>query len=360
MGSQEITSTYVVRVDRVSYPGITAAIRQGDLRRSDEIHSGMRGGTVYRPARPLLDDQALVHDRLIRLGALHLAGEFHRLPEQEYASLVTASRGAYRQYPGAHPLMTRLLAPMAPAQEAGWLGDVRAAVAAGRQLATGVDLVDDHWVTLPWLRAGTRLVNHASQWFLVLVFDQGARWTLPRGVDVVGADIGLSPLVTVVGGPTAITAWDVREPVVPPGEPAGVREFAGVLGYAAARASLEFVALQMLSTARVVVLEDLDYARFSSRFPGLARGRAVADWHQAWLPQRAYARGIRVVRVRAAYSSRVCSLCQRHVLGTRVGAHFHCGCGHSMDAHVNAARNLVRRYWGQVRRGQRPRGRRRR
>lgn len=347
MHSPQITTTYVVRIDQGVYPQLGVAAAQGTLRRVDEPLHVMPGGTVYRPAPPAR--QVLVHDRLFRLGGLDLPGDLTHLPEQEYASLVGASLGEYRQYPGAHGLMTGLMAPMSPAGEAAWLAGVRAAVVAGRQAAAGVDLVDDVWRPVPWRRVGTRLIRHGGHWFLHLEFGPAERQRTPPGRKVIGVDVGRLPLITAAAGPDVITGWEVHAPEVPAGEPAEVRAFAETLVYTAARASLEFVTQHLLRSARVLVLEDLDYTDFRSRFAATARATAVADWHQAWLPQRAYARGVTVARVSAAYTSQTCSRCLSHVRGTREGRVFTCPRGHVLDAHANAARNLVRRYWGGLR-----------
>lgn len=349
MNHQTHHTSHVIRVDRSAYWQLQRAVASGQLQPSAEQLDVMQldvmtHGQVYRPAGQLLTDQHLVHDRKLRLGALVIPGEFYRLPEQEYTAIITASLGVYRQYPGVSPLLTALLAPMTPADEMTWLAGVRTAVMHGRQLATGTDMVDDIWTPTAWLRDRTRLIELGGEWFVVLYVAQPPRRAVPEGRDVVGVDIGLNPLATAAWGQQHTSTWSVAQPAVPAGELAEVRALAEILTYAAARAALEDLMVQVLPQAGTLVLETIGYAQFWGDFTASARGRAVADWHQSWVPQRAYARGIRVVRVPAAYTSQTCSACQTHTVGTRQGPTFTCPQGHVLNAHVNAARNLVRRY----------------
>lgn len=336
---------HVIRVDRSAYWQLQQAVVSGQLQPSNEQLDVMTHGQVYRPAGPLLNAQMLVHDRELQLGHLTITGEFYRLPEQEYTAIVTASLGVYRQYPDVSPLLTAMLAPMTPADETTWLAGVRTAVTHGRQLASGADMVDDHWTPTAWLRDRTRLIRLGGEWFVVLYVAQPPRRAVPEGRDVIGVDIGLHPLATAAWGQQHAVTWSLAQPAVSAGESAEVRALAETLTYAAARAALEDLMVQVLPQAATLVLETIGYATFRGDFTVAARRRAVADWHQSWGPQRAYARGIRVVRVPAAFTSQTCSACPAHTLGTRQGPTFTCPQGHVLNAHVNAARNLVRRYW---------------
>ena len=346
MNHQTHHTHHVIRVDRSAYGQLHRAVAVGQLQPSAEQLDVMAHGQVYRPTAQLLNAQLLVHDRELQLGHLAIAGEFYRLPEAEYTSIITASLGVYRQYPGVSPLLTALLAPMTPADETAWLAGVRTAVTHGRQLASGADMVDDIWTPTAWLRDRTRLIQLGGDWFVVLYVAQPPRRAVPEGRDVIGVDIGLNPLATAAWGQQHAVTWSLAQPAVPAGESAEVRALAEILTYAAARAALEDLMVQVLSQADTLVLETIGYAQFRGDFTATARRRAVADWHQSWGPQRAYARGIRVVRVPAAFTSQICSACQTHTVGTRQGPTFTCPQGHVLNAHVNAAKNLVRRYWG--------------
>ncbi|WP_075831138.1 zinc ribbon domain-containing protein [Deinococcus marmoris] len=347
------TTHHVIRVKRTAYPQLQQAVASGQLQPTQENLDVMDQGQVYQPVPQLLNAQNLVHDRELKLGTLTIAGEFSRVPEQEHTSIITASLGVYRQYPGVYPLLTALLVPMLPADEAAWLAGVRAAVAQGRQLAAGADMVDDIWVPTDWLRDRTRLIGLAGDWFIVLYFAQPDRRTVPEGRAVVGLDIGLSPLATAAAGQQQLATWPVAEPTVPAGEWAEVRALAETLSYAAARAALEDLMVHVLPQAGTLVMEQIDYVKFRGDFTATARRRAVADFHQSWMPQRAHARGITVMRVSPAFTSQICSQCRAHTLGTRQGPTFTCPQGHILNAHFNAAKNLVRRYWGQQARARR-------
>ncbi|SMB94193.1 zinc ribbon domain-containing protein [Deinococcus hopiensis] len=352
---REYTTHHVIRVDRRTYPQLRAAVKDHQLQPSDENLKVMLQGQVYRPADHLLSRQVLLHDRLLQLGDLQLEAECYRLPEQEYVTLLTDSRGNYRQYPGAHQLLTALLAPMTPDAEAAWWERVHMAVAQGRQPTTAVDLVDDAWTPTAWLRDRTRLIQQGQEWFLILYFAQPPRWRRPEGRGVVGIDVGLRPLASAAVGQAHAWTFEVHWPTVADDAPAEVQTFAQILDYAAARAALEMFTVPLLASASVLVLEDLNYAQFQSNFPDVARRRAVSDWHQSWVRQRAYARRIRIEEVPAFNTSVTCSQCRGYVRGTRQGRMFSCPHGHSSDAHLNAARNLVRRYWGQRIRASAPR-----
>ncbi|GGL93131.1 hypothetical protein GCM10010840_33950 [Deinococcus aerolatus] len=346
---------HVLPVARSAYPYLRQAVAQRQLQPSDEQLRVMQKGQVYRPVSALLSAQTLVHDRQLQLGDLTISGDFYRLPEQEYCSIITASNG-YSQYPDIKPLMTALLAPMTQAEEAAWLAGVRAAAAQGRQPSTAVDLIDDIWVPTTWLRDRTRLVLRGKEWFVVL-YGQAPSGSTPAGHGVIGVDIGLRPLATAAWGQRHETTWDIAQPTVPAGESAEVQALARILNYTAARAALEALMVPVLAEAGTLVLEQLDYGGFRNNFPNAARRHAVADWHQSWLPQRAHARGIRVVRVPAAFTSQLCSQCPGATRGTRRGRVFTCPRGHALDAHLNAARNLVRRYRGELLRAQQLRAR---
>ncbi|WP_175607516.1 zinc ribbon domain-containing protein [Deinococcus marmoris] len=343
----EHTTHHVVRVDRNTYPQLRRAVASGQLQPTQENLDVMAQGQVYCPADTLLNAQTLVHDRELQMGNLTVTGELYRLPEGEYSSIITASLGVYRQYPGVQQLLTALLTPMTSTAETIWWQDVRMAVAQGRQLASGVDLTDERWTPTAWRRDLTRLIELGDHWFLILYFAQPPHHLGPRGRAVVGVDIGLRPLATAAWGQQHEVTWGLATPALPVGESAEVRALAQILNYAAARAALEAFTVLVLADAGTLVLEQLDYRGFKSNFSAVSRRRAVADWHQTWARQRAHARGIEVERVPAAYTSQTCSQCQGSTRGTRQGREFTCLHGHVMDAHINAARNLVRRYWGQ-------------
>ncbi|THF70868.1 hypothetical protein E7T06_05865 [Deinococcus sp. Arct2-2] len=209
---------HVIRINRQAYPQLLQAVVQGDLQPTDEDLQVMGQGQVYQPAWPLLTDQIVVHDHLLQLGTLLIYSECHRLPEQEYTTLLTASYEVYRQCPDAHGLLTALLAPMTPEREAIWWERVRAAVEQGRALVNGVGLVDDIWTPTTWLRDRTRLVQQGAEWFLVLSFSRPRRRAQPAGRAVAGVDIGLHPLATAVVGKCQGVTYDVHWPTECPGD----------------------------------------------------------------------------------------------------------------------------------------------
>lgn len=90
-----------------------------------------------------------------------------------------------------------------------------------------------------------------------------------------------------------------------------------------------------------IVMEDLKGIR------NIRRGKRMNYWIGNWsffqlqnfIQYKAERRGIEVVRVRPNYTSQICSKCGR--LGSRSGSSFVCHCGFSLNADLNASRNLA-------------------
>lgn len=60
---------------------------------------------------------------------------------------------------------------------------------------------------------------------------------------------------------------------------------------------------------------------------------------QSFIQYKAEMQGIEVVRVNPMYSSQICSKCGE--FGSRSGSSFVCHCGFSLNADLNASRNLA-------------------
>ena len=100
--------------------------------------------------------------------------------------------------------------------------------------------------------------------------------------------------------------------------------------------------LEFAETRRAaVVLEELRGMRYKR---GKELNRRLSMWPRRKLHQiieyKAAWKGIPVVKVDPRYSSRTCPICGWRQ-DTRMGARFECGCGWSVDRHINASINLL-------------------
>ncbi|MBB5296616.1 zinc ribbon domain-containing protein [Deinococcus metallilatus] len=336
---------HVLRVDRRSYAQLQAAVQQGLLLPCDTVVGSMRNGTVYRPAPWSLQHQQLLDDDRLQLGDLVIQGAMTHVPAPEFRALVQASP-TYMTYPGLAPLVQQLRDQTPAFKDDLWQAGLRAAVAAGR-VTVGVNgTVVGPGPAYRWLPQETRLTQHLGHWFVLLAFEAEAT---PRTTStlVAGVDVGLNPLATAVCRDVAVAGIrraDLR----------GLRIEERLLGehllYAAARGALCDLTKWLAERAGVVVVEHLDLTTFASRYPQRSREHALTDWQMSWLPQELHARGIRLARVDPARTSQMCSVCPSFTLGTRVGRVFECPNGHQIDAHINAAQNIIRRWWATRRR----------
>ena len=90
-----------------------------------------------------------------------------------------------------------------------------------------------------------------------------------------------------------------------------------------------------------IVMENLKGIRKIRR--GKRMNYWISNWSfyqlQSFIQYKAEMQGIEVVRVNPMYSSQICSKCGE--LGSRCGSSFVCHCGFSLNADLNASRNLA-------------------
>jgi len=103
---------------------------------------------------------------------------------------------------------------------------------------------------------------------------------------------------------------------------------------------------RIVDKAETIVCEDLT-KNFKSKNLGKNTNRRLSGWVKGLMASAieivASRRGSWVVLVNAAYTSQICSQCER--FGKRIGDKFHCasGCGAVMQADQNAAVNILAR-----------------
>lgn len=90
-----------------------------------------------------------------------------------------------------------------------------------------------------------------------------------------------------------------------------------------------------------IIMEDLKGIRKKNR--GKRINYWISNWSfyqlQSFITYKANMRGIEVVKVKPNYTSQICSKCGE--LGSRSKSLFVCHCGYSLNADLNAARNLA-------------------
>lgn len=343
---------HTIRISTSQAGDLHDRVRRRWLQPTADALSGLPGAQVYAPRTSA---QQALHLGALQFNDLELATDLHRLPSLELQAVINSSP-AVRMRPDWEDLTAALLTPMTRAQEARWSDDL---VRGARHL----ELAQPRPCTLTWLPEGTRIARHGQLWFASLAFQAptGPRPTARPG-GALGIDVGLVPLAVAAGARqtfqtrpihlltgAGLRALERRVADLPLRLRGQVQRDLAHIEFAVASCALETFTDTLLATATRVVAERLELSTFTSGFVPAGRLRAVIDWQQAWLPQRMYAAGVPFSRVPPAYTSQRCSRCGR--LGQRAGARFICAqCGVA-DAHVNAARNVLRRGAGARRAG---------
>lgn len=168
-----------------------------------------------------------------------------------------------------------------------------------------------------------------------------------------GVDSGITTLAALSDGTRLGT--DVREAVE-----RIKRCQNGSNGQARARRALKQrmseIALQITSMEpRLVVAENLQllsHGRRTQRRVSKNLRRSLGAWtYRIWLDRlemACEANRVRFECVPPAYTSQRCHACGHTERGNRRGEEFRCrDCGHTDHADINAARNLLSRFWGQ-------------
>jgi putative transposase len=90
-----------------------------------------------------------------------------------------------------------------------------------------------------------------------------------------------------------------------------------------------------------IVMENLKGIRKTNL--GRRMNYWISNWSffqlQSFIQYKAERKGIEFVKVRPNYTSQICSKCG--ILGSRSGCSFVCHCGFSLNADLNASRNLA-------------------
>lgn len=351
---QQKTTRHTIRISNSQAPDLVSRARTGWLLKRNEAISGMPNAEVYAPSIDARENQSGVNLGCLSMGDLALITDLHRLPRPELQALANGSPAMKLRSDWAD-LTRQLLQPMTRVQESRWVNQLIAGVRVMGPAPTAA------CASVEWLPGETRLVRLGRLWFASLGFQAPASGQAAPGAGrALGLDVGLSPLAVAADSRMSfqtqplhllagagLRALERQLEALPMGLQTQIRRDLEHLEFGAASQILEEFTATLLTQGTSIVAEQLDLAGFTGSFVPRGRSLAVIDWHQSWLPQRLYAAGVPFKRVAPAYTSRRCCRCGR--LGEREGARFTCSqCGPE-NAHVNAARNLLRR-GGAVRR----------
>lgn len=348
------TTRHTIRISNTEARGLQEGARTGWLQMSHQPLSGLPSAVVYIPEHDNRSHQTALNLSTLQIGSRTIEMGLHSLPEPELQALLHQSPGSAVRA-DRELLINQLLQPMDFIAQMQWVTRLVADVGN----VTTSPQPGNH---VTWLPDQTRLAQMNGLWFASLAFDvpPGTRLAQAQRKPV-GIDVGIAPLAVAATKDTnfktcplhflagaGMRALERYMRGLPVSVQERVRLDLEQLEYGAASRALEELTSDVQLRASSVTAEKLDLAKFQGPFVRRGRRLAIIDFHQSVLPQRLYAAGIPFQRVPAALTSQLCCRCGRR--GARDGAVFTCATCGAMDAHVCAARNLIRRGAGAARR----------
>ncbi|WP_158263867.1 zinc ribbon domain-containing protein [Deinococcus arcticus] len=293
---------------------------------------------------------AVLHDGAVRIGGELIHAQLSCLPTIAYRALVTGAPG-FTQYNGIQELYQRVR--LGQISERTLPTELERIVRQGRRpdpvprMVTRPRTLQSRWLAQEVYLFKTQ----AGDWFLSLSFRTPVQPLAPNpSRRPFGLDLGLDPVTVISDGRTDqfFTLTDLpflRRDALSP----DARALYDQLTYASGRKDLDQVIGVLLREASAVYAEKLSHRGMSCGFIHGGRRRAVHDYHFSWLPQHANAVRLPFRRPGAAWSSQTCSVCGERRQCSRKGDRFVClaaSCQSSMDAHANAAREMLQRGLG--------------
>ncbi|UQN08774.1 transposase [Deinococcus sp. QL22] len=346
---------HTMQIDRASYDSCERLVRSGSLIvqprpdcEADDALKGVNAAVTYAVS-PNTTLQVL-HDEAVRIGNELVNARLSRLPTTAYRAMVRGAP-AFAQHPGLQALYGRLR--RGQISERWFQHELEMMVRQERRPNSTPSLV-----TLPrtlqshWLPQEVFLFkNAAGDWFISLSFRTTAQPRTPNPARrPFGLDLGLRPVTVLSDGQqdyffTLVALPFLRQESLSP----AARALYNQLMYASGRADLDRVLGVLLHEASAVFAEKLTHRGMSAGFIHGGRRHAVHDYHFSWLPQYANAVRLPFHRPGAAWSSQTCSVCGARSRCSRKGDRFVCltvSCQTSLDAHANAAREMLQRGLG--------------
>ena len=319
---------HILRINRNSYVTVQAMINQGLLQHQPKArlqHNELRGN-LYTP-RPKLPLVAL-SDTCVQAAAYRLNAEISRLPSAEYSAIVRANPD-FTQCPHLVKIMQSM-----QWEKAGY-----------DQNCSNLLLPTELSFTAGWNATRWACLERCNHWFLVVWFDLTYLNNYNKPITTeVALDLGANPVVCVADNQDLLQNLDKPTLDVP-------TPYKNLLeNNVTLSERVEFEVMRnhllgytwlLVHFASVVYLEDLTYRGMDKNFVSWTRRTGVLDWHESWLPARLAASGIPMEKVDPRGTSQLCSRCQ-YPYGQRDRHDFCCPhCGLEMDAHRNAAENIL-------------------
>lgn len=330
---------YILPIRRRGYATLQNMITQGLLEQdiTASLQQDRLRGTLYTPTLSMPLEP--ISDCCIRAGNQQLLADIFRLPSAEYSALV---RSAYSYQQPEH--LTEILQQVSQ-HHADYLWTASPASDQDNRVPL-LTLPNEVIFSASWNPERWALLERHSEWFLVLWFDLACTAGSLVGTAEVALDLGASPLVCVIASDGLVETVEKQVPV-------SLSQFARIfqqdpglrerVEFELQRAELLRFTLFLVSHAALICAEDLTYRNMDRDFVRWARKSGLLDWHESWLHNRLATAGIPFEKVDSRGTSQRCSSCQ-YPYGQRDRGKFCCPrCGHSMDAHENAARNILAR-----------------
>lgn len=299
-----------------------------------DLPTGCRGQS-YRPAVRL----AALTPWSLEVDGAAVTVDLYRLPSSALQSLLSASEHA-RVF-DTTVLETQLEAGAVQ----GWWPQVLDVVHSGAATHHTIQSGPLEQ-TVQWMPDETRLTRSAAGWTLTFAYEIQTFWRSGPRDQVVGVDVGVSPLATVRAPGLALSVpgvWiphpDQAESKLSRNMAFTVRQVSRSVVYGVARRRWEGLIGAVIPHASVVGVEDLERSTLKSNFRRLCTDVAIQDALMAWWPQLAREAGVQLVRVDPALTSRTCSQCARW--GDRSGAQLTCEQHGPLNVHEEAA-ELIR------------------
>ncbi|MDP9765570.1 zinc ribbon domain-containing protein [Deinococcus enclensis] len=328
---------HVLPIRQSHYRQVAALIETSHLRHDPaaQLQHDRPSGPVYRPVRRTA--LAPLSETLVRMDGHPIAADLWRLP-------VAETHAVQQHGCAADPAIPVLRAALAAGLDPVELRALLDHPPTGRG---GPDVRQETLVQARWCPEAWGVMRLGLHWFLVLWFDLD-RTSLgpPASGEDVALDLGLDPVVQVVTA--SGQAWTV-DPALPADLPVLRASLSGPARHRLDRALFDQYRLTLLALterlmgeASAVYVEALSYRSMHRPFVREARRTGVLDWHEGWLHTRLHLAGVRFERIHPAGTSQRCSRCDGQPYGDRYARVFVCRkCG-PMDAHENAARNILR------------------
>lgn len=340
-GQEPMLTTYNLPMLGNPQAHLQHLIHTGTLRSVPKTPSGCTGASY---ALQVADGWQAVDAFGAELGGVLIQTNLFRLPTAAFQALVSSS-ARFRQHD---------LRALSQALQAGhvdrtsWWTHLAETVSRGPHLtqATG-HLSSPLLQQARWIPEETVFsITPQGRWMTTLAFE--VQTHLPGSVreTAIGIDVGLQPLAACAGHaseasyPTTILrASEHRLESMFKDQRFRhlARRLHHLLIYSEARRQWERLLAEQLPHASVVCVERLSLPEMQAQFRWASTELGIADFLLSWLPQHCREMGIPLVRVQAAFTSRLCAKCFQRGQRPGHGDVFTCPVHGDMNAHVNAA-----------------------